>query len=276
MDILNRLPEDRYNEVDDLLTFVSIYDDDERTRAYESMLRRHRDLIEGRVVVEAGCGLGLFSAEMARLGARKVYAVEVNPLLYALAAERVREHANVTLVQSDIRAFEPPETVDLLVHDFFGQMLYDEELCVLDTLRFRPARVLPDRAALRYGWARREGFCDEVVTPSVLRKLDGVLVSGLFEDEASYRFFRTAAEWSAQGGLELRENDLTGVGRPTDVLYFGIEIYDGEVLVGRSGCSANWSYVFTPRAGDRFRVGFESNGRFMEAVFTWDNGLEAT
>jgi len=70
VDILNRLPEDRYNEVDDLLTFVSIYDDDERTRAYEAMLRRHRDLIEGKVVVEAGCGLGIFSAAMARLGAR--------------------------------------------------------------------------------------------------------------------------------------------------------------------------------------------------------------
>jgi len=69
MDIVNKLPEERFADVDDLLAFVSIYDDEERTRSYVSMLRRHRELIEDKVVVEAGCGLGLFSAEMARLGA---------------------------------------------------------------------------------------------------------------------------------------------------------------------------------------------------------------
>ena len=269
MDILNRLPESRHNEVDELLTFVSIYDDEDRTRAYEAMLRRHRDLIEGKVVLEAGCGLGLFSAEMARLGARRVYAVEINPLLHSLAAETVRDHPNVTLVQSDIRSFDPPEPVDLLVHDFFGQMLYDEDLHVLGGLKFEPGHVLPDRALLRYGWARADTFCDEVVTPSVLRKLEGALVSGLFDDEESYRFFRTAAEWTHPGGLQMHVNDLHGVGKPTDVLYFGLEVYDGEHIVGRSGCSANWSYVFTPRAGDRFTVGYEWNGRFMEAVFHW-------
>jgi SAM-dependent methyltransferase len=275
VDILNSLPEDRYNEVDDLLTFVSIYDDDERTRAYHAMLRRHRDLIAGKVVVEAGCGLGIFSAAMARLGARKVYAVEVNPLLRALAAETVGPYPAVTLVQSDIRAFVPEEPVDLLVHDFFGQMLFDEELHVLAELAFRPARVLPDRALLRFGWGRASSFCDRVVTPAVLSKLRGVLVSGLFDDEGARRFYRTAAEWSAAGGLVARATDLAGVGRPSDVLYFGLEIYDGAHLVGRSGCSANWSYVFTPRAGDRFRIGFEWNGRFMEAVFSWVDGEES-
>jgi SAM-dependent methyltransferase len=269
MDIINRLPEERYNEVDDLLTFVGIYDDEDRTQAYEAMLRRHRDLIEGKVVLEAGCGLGVFSAEMARLGARRVYAVEVNPLLHALAAQTVSGHPNVTLVQGDIRSFEPPEQVDLLVHDFFGQMLYDEELYVLEALRFRPARVLPDRALLRYGWARAESFCDGVVTPAVLMKLEGVLVSGLFEDEERYRFYRTAAEWSWPGGLLRQPNDLAGVGQSTDVLYFGLEVLDGEHVVGRSGCSANWTYVFTPRAGDRFSIEFEWNGRFMESVFRW-------
>ncbi len=269
MDILNKLPEERFTDVDDLLAFVSIYDDEERTRSYREMLRRHRDLIEDKVVVEAGCGLGVFSAEMARLGARKVYAVEINPLLIDLAAESTRKHPAVTLVHGDIRSFAPPEPVDLLVHDFFGQMLYDEELYVLGSLRFAPSRVLPDRALLRYGWARDGAFCDEVVTPAVLRELHGVLVSGLFDDEGSLRFYRTAAEWLHPGGITSAHNDLSGVGQASDVLYFGIEIYDGEHLVGRSGCASNWSYVFTPRAGDRFTVGYEWNGRFMETVFGW-------
>jgi SAM-dependent methyltransferase len=269
MDILNKLPEERFTDVDDLLAFVSIYDDEDRTRTYREMLRRHRDLIEDKVVVEAGCGLGVFSAEMAALGARKVYAVEVNPLLHNLAEENTRKHAAVTVVRGDVRSFQPPEPVDLLVHDFFGQMLYDEELYVLGSLRFAPSRVLPDRALLRYGWARDASFCDDVVTPAVLRELHGVLVSGLFDDEGRLRFYRTAAEWLYPGGITTAHNDLSGVGRASDVLYFGIEIYDGEHLVGRSGCASNWSYVFTPRAGDRFDVGYEWNGRFMETTFGW-------
>jgi len=235
------------------------------------MLRRHRDLIEGKVVVEAGCGRGIFAAEMARLGARKVYAVELNPLMHELAAETIHGLPTVTLLSGDIRSFAPSEPVDLLVHDFFGPLLYDEDLHALGELRFRPARVLPDRALLRYGWERAESFCDEVVTPSVLKKLEGVLVSGLFDDEKPYRFYRTAAEWSWQGGLVSLPNDLRGAGKPGDVLYFGLEVLDGEHVVGRSGCSANWTFVFTPRAGDRFMLGFEWNGRFMESVFRWES-----
>lgn len=269
MDILNTLPDDRFEEIDDLLAFISIYDDEERTRGWREMLRRHRDSIEGKVVLEAGCGLGLFAEEMAELGARRVYAVEVNPHLHALASERLGARPSVVMVEGDVRSFDPPEPVDLLVHDFFGPLLYDEDLYALERLRFSPALVLPDRALLRWGLAREEDLCDDVVTPAVLRRLEGVLVSGLFDDEARLSFHGTAAEWSHPGGLRVARCDLDGAGRPTDVLYFGLEIWDGRHLVGRSGCSSNWSYVFTPRAGERFELAFEWNGRSMEAVFGW-------
>jgi hypothetical protein len=85
MDIMNHLPRRRFREIDDLLAFISIYDDTRRTRALRALLRRHRQEIQGAVCVEGGAGLGLFAIEMARLGARRVFAVEQNPLLAKLA-----------------------------------------------------------------------------------------------------------------------------------------------------------------------------------------------
>jgi SAM-dependent methyltransferase len=269
MDIVNRLPEPRYSEVDDFLAFVSIYDDGERTAGYVEMLRRNADVIRGRVTLEAGCGFGVIAAEMARLGARRVYAVEVNPLMQGIAAENLAEIPAIELVKSDIEAFSPEEPVDLLVHDFFGPMLYDEDLLVLDRLPFSVGRVLPDRGRLVCGCARSADLCDDVVTPSVLSRLEGVLVSGLFDDDERFDLPLTAAEWSADGGLSIGDVDLAASRSDGDVLVFGVEIYDGRRVVGRSGPSSNWSYVFTPRRGDRFELGYEHNGRFMETVFGW-------
>ena len=194
MDILNRLPQRRYEAADDLLAFVSIYDDKERTKAYLKLLRASRSHIQGRVCVESGCGMGIMSEELARLGAAKVYAVEVNPHLYQIAKERLSQYPNVTVVNTDIREFRPREQVDVLVHEHYGQMLYDEELHVLSRLRFRPGMVLPDGGRLRCGTTTLARMKDEVITPTVMRQLGGVLVTGLF-DESGLRLRRTCAEW---------------------------------------------------------------------------------
>jgi SAM-dependent methyltransferase len=269
MDIVNRLSEPRFAEIDDFLAFVSIYDDEARTAAYLQMLRRRAREIAGRVAVEAGCGFGVIAAEMARLGARRVYAVESNASMQEIAAQNLAASANVSLVRSDLRAFRPPEPVDLLVHDFFGPLLYDEDLSLLDALPFAAGMILPDRARLVCGCARSAELCDDVVTPSVLARLDGVLVSGLFDDEPEYDLPLTVAEWTAGHGLEVPGGDVSAFAPDSDVLVFGLEIYDGDRLIARSGHSSNWSYVFTPRTADRFRLDFEHNGRFMEAVFGW-------
>lgn len=58
MDILNVLPEAAFAALDDLLAFISIYDDRARTRAYLRLLRAHREAIAGAVCVDAGCGRG--------------------------------------------------------------------------------------------------------------------------------------------------------------------------------------------------------------------------
>lgn len=267
MDILNRLPEDRFEAIDDLLAFISIYDDEERTRRYFELFEAHRADITGKVCVELGCGLGLMSEKLARLGARRVYAVERNPHLFALAQKRLAAHENVVLVHADARQFVPPEPVDVLVHEFYGQLLYDEELHLLDGLGWQPRLVLPDGGKLRGGLVLAEAMADEVVTPEVVRQLEGALVSGLFDEEGLPLQF-DVLEWRFGQGLQVPEF-VSLEGRSGDLLYLGLEVQHDGQPVCQAGICANWSYAWTWRAADRFRLWFEPAERAPEALFEW-------
>jgi len=268
MDIMNKLSEERYNEVDDLLTFISIYDDEERTKSYIDMVKRHKEFIIDKTVMEAGSGFGIVSKEMAKLKAKKVYSIEVNPSMFKIASENLKKLNNINLINTDIKDFYTDEENDLLVHEFFGQMLYDEELYLLDKLKFKPKQVLPNKARLVYGWEKSSNLCDDVVTPYVLKQLEGVLVMGLFDDE-ELKFQRAALEWTYEKGLKPVQMDLSDIDKSYDIIYFGIEIFDGNIIVGKTGHSSNWSYIFSPRVLDKFEISFDHNGRFMETVFKW-------
>jgi SAM-dependent methyltransferase len=273
MDILNRLSSRRFREVDDLLAFISIYDDSQRTRAYRSLLRSHTKLIRGAVCVEGGCGLGLFAAELARLGARKVYAVEQNPLLARLARERFRRlpksiSSRIELVELPLQQFRPPEHVNLLVHEFYGQLLYDEDLWVLDHLRFRPDCVLPDGGELRTGVLSSLLYRDRVVTAEVIEKLDGVLVSGLFEGE-SRDLRQPVLRWRFGEGLMPLRHDLQRY--RGDLLCLGLVVTHKGKRVCEAGECPNWSFVWTLRKGNEVSLRFRraEAGMGMECRFSW-------
>lgn len=267
MDILNVLPEAAFAALDDLLTFISIYDDRRRTRAYLRLLHAYRARIAGAVCVDAGCGMGYFAEEMVRLGARRVYAVEANAHLYALAAERLARYPEVICVQAEVQHFIPEEPVDVLVHDFFGPLLYDEDLHVLEALRFRPRLVLPNRAVLMGGLTWIESVADATVTPAVVRQLKGALVAGLL-DEGGLQLQFPVARW-AFGEVE-REVVCDLRGREGDLLYLGLQIFHGDRLICQAGHCPNWPYVWTPRVGDRFRLQFVPEERGAAAYFSWE------
>ncbi len=266
MDIMNELPEKRFNELDDLLAFISIYDDENRTNAYLAMLEENRHRIKNKVCVEAGCGFGLISEYMAKLGAKKVYAVEMNPQLYQIARERLNKYHNVDVIYADMLDFTPREKVDVLIHELYGQLLYDEDIYVLDRLNFSPNLVLPNHAVLMGGCMNSQEMVDDTVTPEILHKLSGALVSGLFDDEdiqltfpivpwnygASH--FETICDISAQDG---------------DLLYMGLYILDNNKVICRAGECSNWSYVWTPRNGDRFSLSFKPSSRGTQVLFDW-------
>lgn len=266
MDIMNELPPQHFTAVDDLLAFISIYDDRARTDAYLNMLRAHAGDIRNRVCVDAGSGLGLFAEEMARLGAKKVYAIERNPALYELCSTRLRTYPNVKCIQADIRDWQPPEPVSVFVHDFFGQLLYDEDLYVLKNLPYSPGIFLPDRAELWVGSTRSQQLEDGVVTRDVIAHLKGVLVSGLF-DEEGLDLQQRVIEWRPgffQNEITADVSRLEG-----DLLYFGLVLKDGEKVMCQAGRCSNWSFVWTPRTGNRFRLKFEPSERGSAVYFEW-------
>jgi len=252
--------------VDDLLAFVSIYDDEERTRRFLRLLRENKKHIEGRVCVEAGCGFGILSEELARLGAKRVYAVEQNPLLVQIARHRLERYRNVVVVWEPIQRFEPPEPVDLLVHEFYGQLLYDEDLYALESLRFTPDVVMPDGGLLLGGVVDSTYYLDDVVSPEVLRQLQGVLVSGLFEEQLTEVTF-PVLRWQFGQGLEKVTTNIRG--QEGDLVCFGLEITHQGQPVASAGICENWAYVWTPRAGDRFDFTFEMGEGMMECEFRW-------
>jgi|WetSurMetagenome_2_1015567.scaffolds.fasta_scaffold274893_2 hypothetical protein len=273
MDILNQISAGRFREVDDLLAFISIYDDARRTRSYRSLLRSNARLIRDAICVEGGCGLGLFAAELARLGARKVYAVEQNPLLANLARERFRRlpgnlSRRIELIELPLQQFRPTEHVHLLVHEFYGQLLYDEDLWVLDHLKFQPDVVIPDGGELRAGPLSSLLYRDRIVNTEVIEKLDGVLVSGLFEGEST-DLRQPVLRWEFGEGLSAVRHGFQST--KGDLLCMGLVVTHKGKRVCEAGQSSNWSHVWTKRSGNevflRFRRAGDGSG--MNCRFGW-------
>ncbi len=267
MDIVNRLSPRQFRTYDDLLAFLSIYDDRNRLRAYRQLLRAHHHRIRGAVCLEAGCGLGYLSEELLRLGARRVYAVERNRLLFRLARQRLGQCDRLQLFCTDLSTFSPPEPIEVLVHDFYGMMLYDEDLWTLDHLPFQPGLVLPDGGYLMAGLTESSRVCDRTVTPEIFQAFAGVLVSGLFDAEDLPGRWHVA-RWRFGEGLQISPPDLSG--EPGDVLFFYLSVTHGNKEICRAGYCSNWPYIWTPRIGDHFSLTFQRRSNYgTEVVFRW-------
>ncbi len=267
MEILNKLPAKRFREIDDLLAFISIYDDQRRTESYFKMLEANAAKIEGAVCVEAGCGLGVFSSKMAELGAKKVYAVEQNPILARLAKQRLKAFKNVEVVHAPIQTFLPSEPVDLLLHEFYGQLLYDEDLYALKHLRFSPREIMPDGGALLCGAAAFEDYADEHVTPDAIAALKNALVAGLFEsDEDDLQ--TPVLKWRA--GEAFPEKQQINIEKVAgNLVVFGVQVtHGGEQICLADQCD-NWATVWTPRCGNAFEIGFQNQHVGEEVTFRW-------
>jgi SAM-dependent methyltransferase len=98
-----------------------------RMEAYDRALRR---LVRpGDVVLDLGCGTGVLAMLAARRGAR-VHAVESMPVV-GLAAELARKNGladRITFHRADALALAPVEPVDLVVSDFLGCFLVDDNM----------------------------------------------------------------------------------------------------------------------------------------------------
>jgi SAM-dependent methyltransferase len=143
-----------------------------RNRAFRRALARR--VVPGSAVLDIGSGSGVWAVQAARLGARRVVAVEKEPLLVPLIERLAAEHgvaARVDVVAGDSRRIALPREFDLLVSETVGNLAFDEGILgvVADARRrfLRPgAAVVPAALALtaapaREGWRpalRANGF----------------------------------------------------------------------------------------------------------------------
>ncbi|BFF90523.1 protein arginine N-methyltransferase 1 [Drosophila madeirensis] len=114
-----------------LETHLELLKDSARTMAYKDAIQQNRQLFEGKVVLDVGCGMGILSIFAAKAGASKVIAVE-NADIAALAMQIVKENGKenvVNVVKGLIEEVELPDgiqQVDIIVSDWMGSSLYVE------------------------------------------------------------------------------------------------------------------------------------------------------
>jgi len=166
-----------------------------RVSAYTCAMRRA--IRPGDVVLDIGTGTGFFAMQAARLGARKVYAVEPIAAAARLARATIEDNglsSTIEVVEGLSTALTFPEQADVIVADLRGRLpLYGQNLASLADARARllapGGRMLPLRDHIYVtafsspalydnllGGYRHEGFdlraCREAVTHCMLNDDD--------------------------------------------------------------------------------------------------------
>jgi len=100
----------------DLLT------DQERLAAFNEAIKER---IKG-VVYDLGCGTGVF-ASLAASKAKKVYAIEKDPLTAALARKNLANFENISLLVNDVKNVHFQEKADIIICEMLDTALIDEE-----------------------------------------------------------------------------------------------------------------------------------------------------
>lgn len=146
-----------------------------RLDAYDKALSQV--VTPGAVVADLGAGLLPLTALALRHGASRVYAIEADPELVALAGHVIEASGwsdRVTLVPGDARVVRVPEPVDVVVAELMGNLGPEEGMGrlieVFARRHLRPGgRVVPEGMATRLapvqlddeGWGVwRDGFLD--------------------------------------------------------------------------------------------------------------------
>ncbi|KAF1878435.1 hypothetical protein Lal_00047103 [Lupinus albus] len=144
----------------DLSVHEHMIKDTVRTNTYRDAIMFHRPSIQGKVVIDVGCGTGILSIFCAQAGAKrymscKVYAVEASDI--AMQAARVVEENNlsniITVLQGRVEDVEIREKADVIVSEWMGYMLLYESMLqsvIIARVRWlkRGGLMLPSDATL--------------------------------------------------------------------------------------------------------------------------------
>ncbi|KAG1331721.1 Protein arginine N-methyltransferase [Cocos nucifera] len=101
-----------------------------RTGTYKAAIMRYQNLIEGKVVLDVGCGTGILAIFCAFAGARRVYAVDASEI--ALQANEIVKDNNlsdkVIVMLGRVEDVNIEENVDVIISEWMGYMLLYETM----------------------------------------------------------------------------------------------------------------------------------------------------
>eukprot|EP00929_Paragymnodinium_shiwhaense_P037188 TRINITY_DN19858_c0_g1_i1.p1 TRINITY_DN19858_c0_g1~~TRINITY_DN19858_c0_g1_i1.p1 ORF type:complete len:428 (+),score=83.14 TRINITY_DN19858_c0_g1_i1:54-1286(+) len=151
--------------------------DDLRVGGYVAGMEGAANRLKGATVMDIGTGSGILAMTAAKLGAKKVYAVEASPAMARVASRLVRANDLATVVEVIPKHLEeiteedvPAGSVDVIVSELFSHMLVGEVgLQVVTQAKSRFLKpgglVLPERARLKLS-----PFEDKELTAELLQR----------------------------------------------------------------------------------------------------------
>lgn len=145
---------DVYNtgEFDNIYEHEKMLADQSRVNSYKKAIMKH--IGPNDTVIDLGTGSGILSFFAAQSNAKKIYAIDHGNII-DLAKEISKRNGfdNIVFEKANSRTFNPPEKVDVILHEQIGDDLFDENMIenILDlkerTLK-KGGRILPGKFEL--------------------------------------------------------------------------------------------------------------------------------
>ncbi|ENN80587.1 hypothetical protein HUJ04_009838 [Dendroctonus ponderosae] len=166
--------------------------DKRRTESYRDAILNNPGCIQGKVVLDLGCGTGILSMFCAKAGAKTVLGVDQSEVVYK-AMDIVRENSlqdRVQLIKGQLEKTElPVEKVDVIVSEWMGYFLLfegmlDSVVYARDKYLAKGGLLLPNRCSIRlFGisdqerydnlinfWDNVYGFSMKCMKPDILQE----------------------------------------------------------------------------------------------------------
>jgi protein arginine N-methyltransferase 1 len=144
--------------------------DHERFEAYSQAIAQA--VRPGDVVLEIGCGPGVFALLACQAGARQVYAIDSQEIVYFARELAVANGfaERIEFIQNDSRKARLPERANVIVSDIRGSLpFFGQAIASLEDARQRflapGGRLIPQRDILKVAIIEADDFYSKLVSP---------------------------------------------------------------------------------------------------------------